>query len=60
MGQMAELLLQILDNHSLNAASGNFLVFSSRYEPGSFALFSVTRLGDLLDFGQVFKAFGNN
>ena len=21
---------------------------------------SVTRLGDLLDFGQVFKAFGNN
>ena len=23
-------------------------------------LFSVTRLGDLLDFGQLFKAFGNN
>ena len=23
-------------------------------------IFSVTRLGDLLDFGQVFKAFGNN
>ena len=23
-------------------------------------LYSVTRLGDLLDFGQVFKAFGNN
>ena len=22
--------------------------------------FSVTRLGDLLDFGQLFKAFGNN
>ena len=22
-------------------------------------LFSVTRLGDLLDFGQLFKAFGN-
>ena len=22
--------------------------------------FSVTRLGNLLDFGQVFKAFGNN
>ena len=22
--------------------------------------FSVTRLGDLLDFGQFFKAFGNN
>ena len=21
---------------------------------------SVTRLGDLLDFGQLFKAFGNN
>ena len=21
---------------------------------------SVTRLGDLLDFGQIFKAFGNN
>ena len=21
---------------------------------------SVTRLGDLLDFGQVYKAFGNN
>ena len=21
---------------------------------------SVTRLGDLLDFGQVFKAYGNN
>ena len=24
------------------------------------AMNSVTRLGDLLDFGQVFKAFGNN
>ena len=24
------------------------------------AEFSVTRLADLLDFGQVFKAFGNN
>ena len=23
-------------------------------------LISVTRLGDFLDFGQVFKAFGNN
>ena len=23
-------------------------------------IFSVTRLGDLLDFGQVFKAFGNH
>ena len=23
-------------------------------------MFSVTRLGDLLDFGQLFKAFGNN
>ena len=22
--------------------------------------YSVTRLGDLLDFGQLFKAFGNN
>ena len=22
--------------------------------------YSVTRLGDLLDFGQVFKTFGNN
>ena len=21
---------------------------------------SVTRMGDLLDFGQIFKAFGNN
>ena len=26
----------------------------------SWSLDSVTRLGDLLDFGQVFKAFGNN
>ena len=26
----------------------------------SFVRFSVTRLGDLLDFGQLFKAFGNN
>ena len=25
-----------------------------------FASFSVTRFGDLLDFGQLFKAFGNN
>ena len=24
------------------------------------ATFSVTRLGDLLDFGQLYKAFGNN
>ena len=23
-------------------------------------IFSVTRLGDLFDFGQLFKAFGNN
>ena len=23
-------------------------------------IFSVTRFGDLLDFGQLFKAFGNN
>ena len=22
--------------------------------------YSVTRLGDILDFGQLFKAFGNN
>ena len=27
---------------------------------GSFRVCSVTRLGDLLDFGQLFKAFGNN
>ena len=26
----------------------------------SFLVFSVTRLGDLLDFWQKFKAFGNN
>ena len=25
-----------------------------------FLAFSVTRLGDLLDFGQLFKAFGKN
>ena len=25
-----------------------------------FTVFSVTRFGDLLHFGQVFKAFGNN
>ena len=25
-----------------------------------YAADSVTRLGDLLDFGQLFKAFGNN
>ena len=25
-----------------------------------FLMSSVTRLGDLLDFGQLFKAFGNN
>ena len=25
-----------------------------------FILNSVTRLGDILDFGQFFKAFGNN
>ena len=25
-----------------------------------FILFSVTRLGDFLHFGQLFKAFGNN
>ena len=26
----------------------------------TFVTYSVTRLGDLLDFGQLFKAFGNN
>ena len=25
-----------------------------------YVISSVTRLGDLLDFGQLFKAFGNN
>ena len=28
--------------------------------PHLFETVSVTRLGDLLDFGQVLKAFGNN
>ena len=32
---------------------------SKRSEDGLFT-FSVTRLGDLLDFGQLFEAFGNN
>ena len=32
---------------------------SSSLPPSSFTI-SVNRLGDLLDFGQVFKAFGNN
>ena len=27
---------------------------------GAMVVASVTRLGDLLDFGQLFKAFGNN
>ena len=26
----------------------------------TYLLTSVTRLGDILDFGQLFKAFGNN
>ena len=36
-------------------------VFLTQYTAAvAVAVTSVTRLGDLLDFGQLFKAFGNN
>ena len=35
--------------------------YSVYYDDAPFNhMVSVTRLGDLLDFGQLFKAFGNN
>ena len=36
-----------------------FLLSEQQFGGGGIAT-CVTRLGDLLDFGQVFKAFGNN
>jgi len=32
----------------------------SRFNKNKTVIISVTRLGDLLDFGPLFKAFGNN
>ena len=40
-------------------AEWNHTNFERQYA-APWAVSSVTRLGDLLDFGQVFKAFGNN
>ena len=39
---------------------GNFLNWVSYFEGTPLLAVSVTRLGDLLHFGQPFKAFGNN
>ena len=54
-------------NCFVRSALGSFgcLSFSSHLSTVAVAAagvvkFSVTRLGDLLDFGHVFKAFGNN
>ena len=37
-----------------------FLIRSSRFQRENIIEGSVTRLGNLLDFGQLLKAFGNN
>ena len=43
------------DENNSEDASGQGLLLQNFY-----AATHVTRLGDLLDFGQLFKAFGNN
>ena len=56
-----------LKKHSLRlwvVTASKALVFGSVQAPnsatGKVVLISETRLGDLLDFGELFKAFGNN
>ena len=38
----------------------HFSNFKTKFSFRRFVRTSETRLGDLLDFGQLFKAFGNN
>ena len=37
-----------------------FLTLTTRFGHFTYKMISVTRLGNFLDFGQFFKAFGNN
>ena len=47
-------------NSVQNMAAKNHCYAIVRFANISFSAGSVTRLGDLLDYGQIFKAFGNN
>ena len=52
-------ILMALDKKGVRSSSG-----PAKHDPTKFGsqmvVGSVTRLGDLLDFGQLFKAFGKN
>ena len=47
-------------NVSLPRFDSKSVVLSNTFSQNTLPIISVTRLGDLLDFGQFFEAFGNN
>ena len=53
---MFQVMWQVSANQSTDSSCANLLKLQNHIE----AMISVTRLADFLDFGQLFKAFGNN